>query len=181
MGEAVGGASNGLSWPMQVNPSSSDSGPSLRELVRDILEDLFAEYFFEYLVEAVFNAVGAFIAAVLGFLSAVVSAIGIAVTSALSPLVTAGRWFADGLAATQASVTTMLEAMGLAAPFAVAAGWAATIIFMIVLANFVYALLSTLPIVSTATVTARSVAGQMVVLARSALSAVIPGGNDNDG
>lgn len=173
------GAINGLTWVMSVNPSSSDDGPSLREIVRDILEDLFAEFFYSYLVEAIFDGVAALIGAVVGFLSAVAGAVRTAVTSALSPLVAAGVWFAEGLTATQASIAGVLQGLGLAAPFAVAAGWAATLIFIIVVLNFAYALLSTVPVVSTLFVAGRSGIAQIVVIARSLAASITPGGNDD--
>lgn len=133
----------------------------VRRIVPDIVRRILAERFVEFVV----GIVEAVISAVVSVLNAITGAIAGAVLPVAGAIVDAGEWFAGQIVALQESIANVLIQTGLAAPFAVAAAWAAALVVMIALVWFVFGVLRSVPIVGTAiaVVTKAIDSGSMVV------------------
>lgn len=129
---------------------TDDGGGLSRGAVESIVEDIFAELFMETLVQVLFDLAGSLIDYVLLVLNTLRDTVAAVFLPVAGSVVSAGSWFAGNLQSAQAGFAESLTTLGLAAPFAVAAAWAASIVVMAATVWFIIGLLESLPIVQTA-------------------------------
>lgn len=168
--------------PLQLEEPEA---PGLEDTVREVVDEVIVEIVLELIVGTILDLVAAFIQIIVDFNRAVVDAFAAALVPVGAAFVRLGGWVGDGIISTQESIVGSLVGLGIAAPFAVVAAWAAWVILLIVLGNLVWGFIQSIPLVTVVAENVSNVAAQLRTVAFTFFGMVpvigfAPGGENDE-